>query len=140
MLYRILAMASLLLGLPLLGCGQPTMGDQTASSPQAKISDREKTDKQTKAVKETKKEKEQDRDKKGGKPLEVGKVTSLKEYLDKHHYRWSDEKEADFPLIIELQPLPAPEEIKGPFPENAAWRTEEKAPEKKAEKSFWPWN
>ncbi len=140
MLSRILTMSLLLLGLSLLGCGQPTLGNQTAASPRKKMSDHEKTDKQTKEAKETKKEKKQDQDKKGKKPARAEKVTSLKEYLEKHHYQWSDDKEADFPLIIELRSPPAPDEIKGPFPENAAWRTEEKTPDKKSEKSIWPWN
>jgi hypothetical protein len=32
---------------------------------------------------------------------------------------------SDFPLVIQIESTPVPEEIKGPFPENAAWRTKE---------------
>ncbi len=136
MLYRILATAPLLLGISLVGCDKPTRGDLTASSPREKISAREKTDAETE---DTAEENTPSTDKKTAPPASAEKMTSLKDYLEKHHYKWSDPKESDFPLIIEMKSPPVPEEIKGPFPEDAPWRLKEKAPEKKAGKSSWPW-
>jgi hypothetical protein len=66
------------------------------------------------------------------------KTTTLKDHVAKHGYHLTDPKEADFPLVIEMESPPVPDEIKGPFPEDAPWRTE-KSPERKPEKSFWPW-
>jgi hypothetical protein len=73
------------------------------------------------------------------KPTNAAKATWLQNDLAKHGYRWADPKESDFPLVIEMESPPVPEEIKGPFPEDAPWRTAEKPSEKKAGKSFWPW-
>jgi hypothetical protein len=33
-----------------------------------------------------------------------------------------DPRESDLPLIIKIEVLPVPEEIKGPFPADAPWR------------------
>jgi hypothetical protein len=117
MLYQFFIMALLLLGLLLFGCAKPTMGDQPPAFPQEKVSDTKKTDKEAK---------DQVQEKKREKPSEAKKVMALKDSLERYRFKWSDEKESDFSLIIELESLPVPEEIKGPFPENADWRGKEK--------------
>jgi hypothetical protein len=135
MLYRILVMSALSAGLPLLGCAKPTMGDATASAPQEKASPSERTAKDAAAEKaaNTKENKGPSKRTTSDKPADKEKVRTLKEYLEKHHYKWSDEQESDFPLVIEMQAPPVPEEIQGPFPVDAPWRTTEKTPGKKPE-------
>jgi hypothetical protein len=138
MLYRFLTLTSLLLGLPLLGCDKTSLGNPSASATQEKNSDRDKSDKDVKDVMATKNVADQPQEVKKTKPADAGKITPLKDSLKKYRFRWSDEKESDFPLIIEMKAPPIPEEIKGPFPENAEWRTKEKTPEKKMGKSNRP--
>ena len=73
------------------------------------------------------------------KPADAERMTSVRDYVEKYGYRWADPKESDFPLVIEMVAPPVPEEIKGPFPEDAPWRTAEKSPAKNPARSFWPW-
>jgi hypothetical protein len=133
MLYRILIMSVLLAGLPLLGCAKPTMGDATASAPQEIAAPREGTakDAATEKAANKKENKGPSNSTKSDKPADKQKVRTLKDYLEKNHYRWSDEKESDFPLVIKMQAPPVPDEIQGPFPADAPWRTAEKTREKK---------
>ncbi|MCC6125455.1 MAG: hypothetical protein IT426_10860 [Pirellulales bacterium] len=145
MFYRIFTIALLLLGLPQFGCEKPTSGSLADSSLRENGSDRAKTDDDLKKEKIDAPVKDRDRHEKAEKPAGEKKSASLKNSTEKYRFRWSEEKESDLPLIIEMQPIPAPEEIQGPFPADAAWRTEKKTPEKKTpekktKKSIWPWN
>jgi hypothetical protein len=133
MLYRILTTISLVFGLAILGCGRPSLANPAASSPE------EKNSVQSKADNKNKDKVEPAKDAKEKKSAEEEKFVSLRDYLDKRHYKWPSEKESDFPLVIEMESPPVPEEIQGPFPENAPWRSKEKPEEKKPGKSFWPW-
>jgi hypothetical protein len=118
----------LLLGLSLLGCDKPTRGDQTPVSPTEGASQSEKPIGEEKVPKQAKKTTIRPDDK---------KMASLKDCLEKYHFKWADEKESDFPLTIEIEEVAVPEEILGPFPENAEWRTEKKT-EKKPSKGILP--
>ena len=102
--------------------------------------DRNKTDKAALKKKTPRKSKFNNRNPKKRSLLTGKKWLAGKISPEKYGFRWSNDKESDFPLIIELPSLTVPEEIQGPFPEDAAWRTKEQSPEKKPEKSFWPWN
>jgi hypothetical protein len=126
MLYRFLVLTSLILGLPLLGCDKTSLGNPSASEPQEKIIERDKTDKDVKEVEGTKNVDRQSQEVKENKPPDAKKIIRLKDSLKRYRFRWSDEKESDFPLIFEIKTPPVPEEIQGPFPENAAWRIKEK--------------
>jgi hypothetical protein len=134
---RILALCLLALSPALFGCAKPSMGDppdarDSAAASRQTAPDAVKTqqpDAKKPAVAGTN----------GEKPADAKKATSLHDDLAKHGYRWADPKESDFPLLIEMESPPVPEEIKGPFPADAPWRTTEKQPEKKPQKSFWPW-
>jgi hypothetical protein len=130
MYHRIPTFILLLLGLSAVGCDKPTRGELSAASSQKKSQDPEKTDTKT----------EQDRDK----SLAAEKAASAKNFPNKYRCKWSDAKESDFPLVIQLEVPTTPEEIKGPFPENSEWPAKEKTPamkpDKKSGKGHWPWN
>lgn len=137
MRFYALAITALILGLTLWGCGGPTLAIPTASEGE-KNADQEKSS-VDKAESKTKDKEDPPKSIKDKKSAEPKKILSLKDYLNERHYKWPDEKESDFPLVIEMKAPPVPEEIKGPFPENAPWRTKESPPEKKSGSSFWPW-
>jgi hypothetical protein len=138
MFFRILAIILPLLGLPLLGCDKPSLGDAADPAMQEKMSDRQTTNGEKK-IEIARKDNVRVADKKGAQSADANKATPLKHNFDKYGIRWSDAKESDQPLVIEIPLTAPPAEIQGPFPENADWRTQEKTPEKKSGKSFWPW-
>jgi hypothetical protein len=145
MWYRIFAITLPLLGLPLLGCEKPMAGGLNAASLEEKATDRAKTEKAAKNEKPSIPVKERDGNKTLENPAGEMQAASLKDSTERYRFRWSDEKESDLPLIIEMKPVLVPEEIQGPFPADAPWRTEKKSAEKKAlekktKKSIWPWN
>jgi hypothetical protein len=123
-----LVTALLLLGLPLSGCDKPIRGDQTPVSPTEEASPSEKSIGEEKVPRQAKKIEIRPDDK---------KTASLKDCLEKYRFKWADEKDSDFPLMIEIEEVAVPEEILGPFPENAEWRTEKKT-EKKPSKGILP--
>lgn len=122
---RILTIIGLVAGMLFVGCGKTTLGDPPTASPKES------------SAKPAGFEKEQ---KKNSELPAIEKMITLRDYLEKRHYKWPDEKESDFPLIIKMEVEPAPDEIKGPFPEDADWRIKEKTPKKKSGSSFWPWS
>jgi hypothetical protein len=124
---RIPTIILFLLGLPLIGCDQPNKVELQISAPSKRIADTEKG----KAT-----DQKQDRSRPESKAISPAN----KNFTEKYGCKWSDAKESDFPLTLELESPPVPEDIQGPFPENAGWRSEEKSPEKKPSKGFWPWN
>jgi hypothetical protein len=112
MLHRIFWTAAfLLLGTIPFGCEQVSRADQEVSA------DKKEQPKQEKTI-----EKEKATDKQAEKSSGEKKTASLKDGLEKYRFRWSDEKESDFPLEIKMESQEVPKEILGPFPEDAAWR------------------
>jgi hypothetical protein len=112
MLYRIFwAAAFLLLGTIPFGCEQASAAGQAISA------DKKEQPKQEKAG-----EKEKATDKRAEKCADEKKAAALKDCLEKYRFRWSDEKESDFPLEIKMESQAVPKEILGPFPADAAWR------------------
>ena len=139
--FWILALTLLLPALPLTGCAKPTSGSPTPASPQEKASDREiPAGKAVQKIKTRGEEKDRDDGKKTEKPADSERSVSSTKTFEKWHIKWSDPKESDFPLIITVPSANVPGEIKGPFPDDAPWRTQEKTPEKKSAKGVWPWN
>jgi hypothetical protein len=146
----------LLLVLAMVGCGRSSSGGTTSAAMQTSVAESDESAKDNKDIKEakdakdpkdikdTKQGKSPERTKDTAKPADAKKGATLKDSLKRYRFRWSDEKESDLPLVIELQVPPVPDEIKGPFPEDAQWRTKEQPAEKKSDekpnKGIWPWN